>query len=461
MVVPENAPPILHDGPALSGRLSATGDGPLRGTAMTPGDKSISHRAILFGALADGESIVHGLLEGEDVLRTAAAMRQFGARVDRMTENDAVVWRVVGAPWRSPDRPVYFGNSGTGVRLVMGAAAAQGVRVTFDGDGSLRKRPMGRIVDPLAQMGALFATNDGALPVVLDTAPAASALRAIDYRLPVASAQVKSAVLLAALGAQGRTIVREPIPSRDHTERMLTAFGATLDISDDGGVRTIALVGGQRLTGQSVTVPGDPSSAAFPIAAAVITPGSDVVLRNILLNPLRIGFVQTLQEMGADVTIENQHTSSGEQIGDIRARYSAELKGLSTPVARAPAMIDEYPILAVVAAFATGTTRLNGVGELRVKESDRIAATEAMLNVNGVKTASGPDWLQVEGLAARPKGGAQVTTHADHRIAMSALVLGLGAENPVEIDDASMIATSFPTFASLMVGLGAGLTNHG
>ena len=431
-------------------RLQAARRGSLAGEAAAPGDKSISHRALIFGALAAGETVVSGLLEGHDVLRTAAAMRALGAGVERDLTDEGPIWRIEGAKWRDTERPLYFGNSGTGCRLVLGAAAGQGVAARFDGDQSLRSRPMQRISEPLVLMGAMIVTEAGRLPV--DLSPAA--LRGILYRLPVASAQIKSAVLLAGLGAGGETVVVEPALSRDHTERMLKAFGAELKVEQDGGGRRIRLQGGQRLKAARVEVPGDPSSAAFLVAAATIVPGSDVLVRNVLINPLRAGFFETLSEMGANISFENRRDLSGEPVADIRARHAA-LKGVAVPASRAASMIDEYPILSVVAAFASGETRMDGIEELRVKESDRLAAIEVGLKANGVATASGPDWLIVSGASGAVRGGANVATHLDHRIAMSFLVMGLASQRPVSIDDASMIATSFPEFAPLMQGLGA------
>lgn len=426
----------------------------LKGAVAAPGDKSISHRALMFGALAEGETVVRGLLEGDDVLRTAAAMRALGAEVERDAASEGPRWRVAGAPWRAPARPLYFGNAGTGCRLVMGAVAGQGVAAAFDGDASLRSRPMDRILAPLALMGAAASSRDGRLPVEIE---GGRKLRAIDYALPKASAQIKSAVLLAALGAQGETVVREPEPCRDHTERMLAVFGATPRVESDGaGGRVIRLEGGARLKAAPIKVPGDPSSAAFPVAAATITPGSEVVVEGVLVNPLRTGFYETLREMGADIRFESERMEAGEPVADIRARHSV-LSGVEVPARRAPSMIDEYPILAVVAAFAAGETFMPGVGELRVKESDRIAAVEAGLAANGVRAASGPDWLRVEGRAGAVPGGGRVLTHHDHRIAMSFLVMGLAARAAVEIDDAAMIATSFPNFFGLMRSLGAAL----
>lgn len=420
------------------------------GETLAPGDKSISHRALIFGALADGETTVRGLLEGHDVLRTAAAMRALGAGVERDMTDAGPVWRIQGAKWRDPERSLYFGNSGTGCRLVLGAAAGQGVAARFEGDQSLRGRPMKRISEPLSLMGARISSEDGRLPLVLSPAP----LQGIDYRLPVASAQIKSAVLLAALGAKGETTIIEPAPSRDHTERMLKAFGADLLVDAAADGRRLRLAGGQRLKASPVDVPGDPSSAAFLIAAATIAPDSDVLVRNVLINPLRAGFFETLTEMGANISYENRRELCGEPVADIRAR-SSTLRGVVVPARRAASMIDEYPILSVVAAFADGETRMEGVEELRVKESDRLAAIEAGLVANGVETRSGPDWLVVKGRGGAVAGGATVQTHLDHRIAMSFLVMGLASQKAVSIDDASMIATSFPEFVALMRGLGA------
>lgn len=422
----------------------------LAGVALAPGDKSISHRALIFGALADGETVATGLLEGDDVLRTAAAMRALGARVERDLTGDGPVWRIVGGPWKNPEKPLYFGNSGTGCRLILGAAAGQGVAARFDGDQSLRKRPMRRVMDPLAAMGARIASADGRLPLALE----AARLRGVEYALPVASAQVKSAVLLAGAGAEGATVIIEPERSRDHTERMLAAFGVNLDIKAEGKGRRIALRGGQSLKAARVDVPGDPSSAAFLAAAAAITPGSDVTIRNVLVNPLRAGFYETLRDMGADISVLKERVAGGEPVADIRVRHSA-LKGVAVPASRAPSMIDEYPVLSVVAAFAKGDTYMPGVEELRVKESDRLDAIEAGLNINGVETESGPDWLRVFGRDGDVAGGGFVRTRLDHRIAMSFLVMGLGASKAVTVDDAAMIATSYPEFAATMRALGA------
>ncbi|MGE0409643.1 MAG: 3-phosphoshikimate 1-carboxyvinyltransferase [Amphiplicatus sp.] len=434
--------------------MRARGSPALKGEATAPGDKSVSHRALIFGAMAQGESLLRGLLEGDDVLRTAAAMRALGAGVERGLPQDprqeGPVWRVLGGEWRAPRRALYFGNSGTGCRLVMGAAAGRGIAAAFDGDESLRGRPMGRIIEPLRRMGATAESRDGKLPVSFEP----RRLTAIDYALPTPSAQIKSAVLLAGLGAKGETIIREPEPCRDHTERMFAAFGARIDLDTDGRGRVIRLRGGQGLEAATVEIPGDPSSAAFLVAAALIVPGSDILVRNVLVNPLRAGFYETLREMGADIGFENERLQSGEPVADIRARHSA-LKGVLVPPSRAPSMIDEYPVLAMLAAFAEGETYMAGVGELRVKESDRIAAMEAGLAASGVRTQSGADFLRVFGRAGDVAGGGTVATMHDHRIAMSFLVMGLAARAPVAIDDASMIATSFPNFLASMRGLGA------
>jgi 3-phosphoshikimate 1-carboxyvinyltransferase len=434
--------------------MSARPGGPLRGRARAPGDKSISHRALILGALAIGETWIEGLLEGDDVMRTAAAMRAFGAEVEQLGEGR---WRVMGqGRLAEPDDVIDCGNAGTGVRLIMGAAAGGRLTATFTGDASLRKRPMNRVLTPLGLMGARWICREGGrLPLSLT----AGTLAGLAYRLPEPSAQVKSAILLAGLTAEGETRVIEPAPTRDHTERMLRAFGARVDVAESSEGRVITLAGGQALTGAALRVPGDPSSAAFPLVAALITPGSAVTVEGLLLNPLRIGLFDTLREMGADLTLENVREEAGETVGDITARHSS-LKGVIVPSDRAPSMIDEYPILAVAAAYAHGPTIMRGIGELRVKESDRIAAMAAGLAACGVSVEEEPEGLIVAGTAranhAVP-GGALVRTHGDHRIAMSALILGLGAENPVTVDEPGMIATSFPGFGALMAGLGAGI----
>jgi 3-phosphoshikimate 1-carboxyvinyltransferase len=432
--------------------LTARPGGPLRGRIRAPGDKSISHRALILGALASGETRIEGLLEGDDVLRTAAAMGAFGAQVRR--EGDGC-WRVVGAGgFAEPADVVDCGNAGTGVRLIMGAAAGFPLTATFTGDASLRRRPMLRIVRPLSQMGATYLCRDGGrLPLTLK----GGGLAAITYRPPEPSAQVKSAVLLAGLNADGVTEVIEAEATRDHTERMLRAFGAEVDVRDADDGRHIRLAGGQKLTGAEIRVPGDPSSAAFPLVAALITPGSAVTVEGVLLNPLRTGLFITLTQMGADLTIENERNEGGERVGDVTARYSP-LKGVDVPAERAPSMIDEYPILAVAAAYAEGATYMRGIGELRVKESDRIAMMAAGLTACGVGVEEEPEGLVVTGTARanhKVAGGGFVRTHGDHRIAMSHLILGLGAEAPVAVDEPGMIATSFPGFNALMAGLGA------
>ncbi|MEX6632382.1 3-phosphoshikimate 1-carboxyvinyltransferase [Hyphococcus lacteus] len=433
-------------------RTVARRSGPLNGAVTAPGDKSISHRSLILSALAKGESRITGLLEGDDVLRTATSMRALGASVER---SGAGEWTVSGGAWATPEKSLYFGNSGTGVRLVMGAVAGAGVGASFEGDISLRGRPMGRVLEPLRLMGVEADDHEGRLPVKIKTAE--NGLRAVEVKLASASAQVKSAILLAALGASGQVRIHEPILCRDHTERMLSAFGVELSTEPDcENGRYITMAGGQALSPCDVNVPGDPSSAAFAIAAALIVPNSDVVVKGVLLNPLRTGLYQTLREMGADLTFENQREENGEEVADIRARYSV-LRGVEVPASRAPSMIDEYPILAVVAAFAHGETMMTGLEELRVKESDRIASVETGLVACGVDVVSGPDWLRVRGGSTTPAmiGGATIKTHHDHRIAMSFLVAGLVSEQPIQIDDASMIATSFPDFIAQMISIGA------
>ncbi len=431
-------------------RLSSSPSGPLRGRVAAPGDKSISHRALILGALADGTTEITGLLEGADVLRTAAAMRAFGAEA---VQTGAGLWRVTGrgaAGFAEPTSPVDFGNSGTGVRLTMGAAAGFNIGVTYVGDASLSGRPIARVLDPLSKMGVRWLSRSGGrLPA---TVVGPGRLSALSHTSNIGSAQVKSAILLAGLNADGWTQVTERSPSRDHTENMLEAFGADLSVTDTNEGRIAAVKGGSRLAAVPVAVPGDPSSAAFPMVAAAILPGSDVIVEGVLLNPLRIGLIETLRDMGADLQIVDQRSSGGEMIGDVRVRGSA-LRGVTVPAWRAPAMIDEYPILAIAAAFATGETRMEGIGEMRVKESDRIALTLAGLRACGVDAEDGPDWLAVRGGPAA--GGAEVATHGDHRIAMSFLVMGLAAKAGVVVDEADMIATSFPGFAAFMNGLGA------
>ncbi len=432
--------------------LAAAASRPLTGRIRVPGDKSISHRALMFGALALGETAIEGLLEGEDVLGTASAMRAFGASV---TRTGAGAWRVSGVGvggLLEPEGVIDYGNAGTGVRLAMGLAGSHAFATTFTGDASLCRRPMGRVLDPLRRMGVqVLARSRDRLPL---TIKGPSVPLPIEYRVPVPSAQVKSAVLLAALNTPGVTTVIEPVMTRDHTERMLKAFGAAIEIeTGEDGARIIRLEGQRDLKPQPIVVPGDPSSAAFPMVAALIVPGSDVTIENVLLNPMRTGLIETLIEMGGDITIENRRDVGGETVGDIRVR-SSRLKGVVVPPERAPSMIDEYPVLAVAAAHAEGRTVMEGLGELRVKESDRIAAVAAGLAANGVAVEEGPESLTVTGPTAK-LGGGTVKTHLDHRIAMSFLVLGLSSEAAVAVDDAAPIATSFPEFRTLMTALGA------
>lgn len=433
--------------------LTARNGRPLKGTVRAPGDKSMSHRAFILGAMARGTTEIDGQLEGEDVLATGRAVEAFGAIVERLGEGR---WRVTGrGGFRTPASVIDCGNAGTGVRLLMGAAGGYPVAATFDGDASLRKRPMGRVTDHLERMGARFDWSGarGLLPATL----AGGALSAIDHVQTVASAQVKSAILLAGLNATGTTSVTEPERSRDHTERMLRAFGATVDVIEDGEGWTIHLTGGQVLTGTKVSVPGDPSSAAFPLAAGLIVPGSEVTVEGVMLNPLRTGLFETWIEMGADLTIANRRQSGGEDVGDITARHS-RLNGIVVPETRAASMIDEYPILAATAAFADGVTVMRGVGEMRVKESDRIALMVAGLRACGVTVDEEPEGFVVTG-GPVPGGGTVHTAH-DHRIAMSHLVLGLAADRAVTVDEPGMIATSFPGFVAMMCGLGGDIAEE-
>ncbi|MDX2202298.1 MAG: 3-phosphoshikimate 1-carboxyvinyltransferase [Hyphomicrobiaceae bacterium] len=427
----------------------------LSGCLRVPGDKSISHRALMLGAIASGATRITGLLEGEDVLNTAKAVAALGAPVSKEGDTWVVLGRGVGG-LAQPQGDIDFGNSGTGVRLIMGIIAGHDMRVRLTGDASLSRRPMGRILEPLARMGAEVEGGARQLPLVLR---GTSSLVPIEYRLPVASAQVKSAVLLAGLHALGRTTVIEPEATRDHTERMLRHFGAALEVVEDGQGRCITVTGGAELEGRSVAVPADPSSAAFLAGAALIVPGSDVTIEGVLVNPTRTGFYETLREMGADIAFANPRDQGGEPVADIRVRH-APLKGVRVPAERAPSMIDEYPVLACVAAYAQGTTRMDGLRELKVKESDRLAATAAGLAANGVAAAVDGDTLSVTG-TGKVAGGGTVATHLDHRIAMAFLTLGLGAAAPVVVDDTAMIATSFPQFQPLMQGLGAHFAEPG
>lgn len=433
--------------------LIARPSGPLKGRVHVPGDKSISHRALIFGASTVGETTVTGLLEAEDVLATAEALRAMGADIERDT---AGVWHVRGAGvggLRSPSEPLDLGNSGTGVRLLMGLVASQPITVTFTGDASLTKRPMERVLTPLRQMGASCEAEAGnRLPVTIrgavDPLP-------IIYRLPVASAQVKSAVLLAGLNTPGRTGVIEAKPTRDHTERMLRGFGAEVTSTEcDDGATEISVSGYPELQARELRVPADPSSAAFPLVAALLTEGSEITIENVMINPTRSGLITTLQEMGGDIVLENTRDVGGETVADLVVRHSP-LHGIVVPPERAPSMIDEYPVLAAAASVAAGTTRMCGLEELRVKESDRLAAVAAGLRVCGVEWAIEGDDLIVRG--GKVPGGGPVETHLDHRIAMAFLVLGLASDRGVSVDDGAMIATSFPAFVDLMSGLGADL----
>jgi 3-phosphoshikimate 1-carboxyvinyltransferase len=431
---------------------SARPQAPLNGQLAVPGDKSISHRALMFGALAIGETRITGLLTGEDVLRTAAAMRALGAAVNHDADG---TWRVAGRGIGGLTEPadiLDMGNSGTAARLLCGILASHPLFAVMTGDGSLRRRPMRRVTDPLTACGARFSAREGGrLPLAIEGARDAMPL---DYRVPVPSAQVKSAVLLAGLNAPGITRVEEPEATRDHSENMLRHFGATVRVEIAGSGRIIELQGQPELQAADVVVPGDPSSAAFPLVAALLVAGSKVTLPAVGLNPLRTGLLTCLQEMGADIVIRNRRTEGGELVGDLEIT-GGPLRAVDVPAERAPSMIDEYPVLAVAAACAAGTSRLRGLKELRVKESDRLAATAALLSVNGAKVEIEGDDMIVHGTGVPPAGGGVVETHMDHRIAMSAIVLGLVTASPVAVDDAGFIDTSFPDFVGLMNGIGA------
>jgi 3-phosphoshikimate 1-carboxyvinyltransferase len=436
--------------------MTAHASGPLSGVAEVPGDKSISHRALILGALSIGETRVTGLLEGQDVLDTAKAMRAFGAEV---TQHGPGQWSVHGVGvggFSEPDQVIDCGNSGTGVRLIMGTMATTAITATFTGDASLNKRPMGRVTDPLALFGArAFGRRGGRLPM---TVIGAAEPVPVTYRTPMPSAQVKSAVLLAGLNAPGQTVVIEAEPTRDHSERMLRGFGAQIVTEDTPQGRVITLAGQPELRGQSVAVPRDPSSAAFPVCAALMVQDSNILVPGVSQNPTRNGLFLTLQEMGADLTMENPREEGGEPVADLHVRFGP-LKGIEVPPERAASMIDEYPILSALAATAEGVTIMRGVKELRVKESDRIDAMARGLEACGVTVEETEDSFTVHGMGAgRVPGGATVRSHLDHRIAMSFLCLGLCARAPITVDDASPIATSFPVFAPLMTALGARLT---
>jgi 3-phosphoshikimate 1-carboxyvinyltransferase len=427
--------------------------GPLRGTIRVPGDKSISHRSIMLGALAVGETRVTGMLEGEDVLSTAAAMRAMGASVERIGDGEWSIHGVGDGALLQPQTPLDMGNSGTSTRLLMGLVASHPITATFVGDASLSKRPMGRVIDPLSQMGAAFeASEGGRLPL---TVRGASPAVPIEYRLPVASAQVKSAVLLAGLNTPGITTVIEPVPTRDHSERMLRGFGAdlTVEVQADG-TRVIRLVGEAELKPQTIEVPGDPSSAAFFIVAALVVPGSELTIENVGLNPTRAGLIEVLRQMGGDITEVNRREVGGEPVADLVVRHSA-LQGVEVDPAVVPSMVDEFPALFVAAALAEGTTVTTGLEELRVKESDRIAVMAAALTGAGARVTETEDGLTIEGTGGEPLRGTAgaVATHLDHRIAMSMAVAGLASRDGVEVDDTRPIATSFPIFEPLLDGL--------
>jgi 3-phosphoshikimate 1-carboxyvinyltransferase len=444
-----------HDTPIP---MSSRRCGPLRGVAEVPGDKSISHRALILGALAVGETRITGLLEGQDVLDTAAAMRAFGADVRQLGPGEWAVHGVGVGGFAEPEAVIDCGNSGTGVRLIMGAMATSPITATFTGDASLRSRPMGRVTAPLSLFGAAaFGRAGGRLPMTVVGAADPVPVR---YEVPVPSAQVKSAVLLAGLNAPGRTVVIEREATRDHTERMLAGFGAEISVEHDGEARVITLTGRPELRPRQVAVPRDPSSAAFPVCAALIVEGSEITVPGVSQNPTRNGLYTTLVEMGADIVFENPREEGGEPVADLRVRASA-LKGVEVPPERAASMIDEYPVLAAVAAFAEGPTVMRGVGELRVKESDRIDAMARGLEANGVRVEEGEDWFVVHGMGpGGVPGGGTCATHLDHRIAMSFLCLGLAAQQPVRIDDGGAIATSFPVFEPLMAALGASIARE-
>jgi 3-phosphoshikimate 1-carboxyvinyltransferase len=440
--------------PVAPAPLTARRNGPLKGRVRVPGDKSISIRALILGALTVGRTRVTGLLEGEDVLCTAGALRALGASIERAGEREWVVRGVGVGGFTEPAKPLDFGNSGTGCRLALGAVAGCPITATFDGDASLRGRPMQRVLDPLQRIGArTVSSHEGRLPLTLagakDPIP-------IVFSPPVPSAQLKSAILLAGLAAPGETVVIEREATRDHTEKMLKHFGAEIRIESEGAGRRITLSGQPELVPQPIAVPADPSSAAFPLIAALVVPGSDIVLDGVMMNPSRTGLFTTLAEMGALIEPLAERNEGGEQVADLRVRAGG-LRGVDVPASRAPSMIDEYPVLAVAAAFAEGTTVMRGLKELRAKESDRLAATAALLRSNGVTAEISGDDLIVHG-KGREAGGGVVTTHMDHRIAMAAMVMGLASDRPVQIDDATFIATSFPGFVQLMQSLGADLS---
>ena len=427
----------------------------LTGSITIAGDKSISHRSIILGALSIGETTVDGLLESQDILATISAMQAFGAEIEKKADNK---WHINGlgvGGLDEPEKVLDLGNSGTGVRLILGVAAGNPITSFFSGDESLSSRPMARVLKPLEMMGASFMSRTGGLLPLSCTGP--QTLQPIDYSLPVASAQVKSAILLAGLNTPGKTIVREPTPTRDHTERMLKQFGSEISIeTDDESQNIITLKGESELTGQDIVVPGDPSSAAFPMVAGILAEDSRIEIKNVGINPLRFGLFEILNEMGAKTELVQKHDGMGEPIADIVVKTS-KLKGVTVPASIAPRMIDEYPILAVAAACASGTTRMFGLQELRVKESDRLAAMANGLKACGVTVEETSDSLTVHGTGGQIEGGARIQTQLDHRIAMSFLTLGLKAKNPIIIDNGTTINTSFPGFVETMKSLGANL----
>jgi 3-phosphoshikimate 1-carboxyvinyltransferase len=451
----KTTPDVPH---ATQSPLSVRRAQALGGRVRVPGDKSISHRALMLGALATGRTRIAGLLEGEDVLNTARALQALGCPIHKDEREEGAVWEVLGrgvGGLEQPDGDLDFGNSGTGVRLMLGVIAGHGMTVRLVGDPSLSRRPMGRVLKPLERMG-LEVLDKGKDTLPLGVRGSAE-LIPIEYQLPVASAQIKSAVLIAGLHASGETTVIEPAASRDHTERMLGYFGAQVTATKRQGLRAVSVKGDAELAGRDVRVPGDPSSAAFLVAAALIVPGSEVTIEGVLVNPTRTGFYTTVREMGADIAFANERIEGGEPVADVRVRQR-RLRGVRVPPERAPSMIDEYPVLACLAAYAEGETRMEGLAELKVKESDRLAATAAGLTANGVAAKVDGDTLTVfggGGGAGSVPGGGIVATHLDHRIAMAFLTLGLGADRPVTVDDATMIATSFPEFRPLMERLGA------
>jgi 3-phosphoshikimate 1-carboxyvinyltransferase len=437
--------------PSLLQPLVSRPAGPIKGEITPPGDKSISHRAIMLGGIAEGTTAVRGLLEGEDVLRTIAALRKLGAKIENSTDG---TWHITGeglTKLHAAKNVMDMGNSGTSARLLMGLLAGRPFTSSFTGDASLCKRPMGRVTDPLTQMGAVFKSTDGKLPL---SVTGSASPTPISYRLPVASAQVKSAILLAGLSASGVTTVIEQTPTRDHSENMLRHFGATVTIEKNNNGEAISVAGGQRLVAKDITVPGDISSAAFPIVAALLRPGSTLTVNHVGMNPRRAGLIDTLIEMGAKISLQNKRTEGGELVADLVIRGTGELRGVTVPAERAPSMIDEYPILAAAAACASGTTRMLGLHELRVKESDRLTRIADGLTKCGVKLEVKGDDLVINGTGHAPAGNTMIETAMDHRIAMSFLVLGAAALAPIKIDDGSFIATSFPGFVNLMNGLG-------